>query len=196
MQDKSKPIVKKSGYVYAVIFSNNLIKVGRSYRNPEGRIRSHLSQAKLRGKNVRVSQQYISEKTFFSEEIEVSLIIHMSGQGERLNREWFLANAGFNFSELVVFASGEIHKCSLIDCVEPISDDGFDYFLDALDEHFAKKEQENNHSLDDKPKRPILDEMKQVWASLGVSIARGDRVDIPINQLKTLLDDAQFSGVD
>src|SRR5690554_988243 len=115
MQNESKPIVKKSGYVYAVIFSNNLIKVGRSYRDPEGRIRAHLSRAKLRGKGVEVSQKYVGEKTFFSEEIEASLINYMSGQGERLNSEWFLVNERFKFSELVAFASGEIRWHSHID---------------------------------------------------------------------------------
>ena len=196
MQNKSKPIVKKSGYVYAVIFSNDLIKVGRSRLNPEGRISTHLSQARLRGENVRVSQEYISEKTFFSKEIEASLICHMAGQCEKLNREWFLANDGFKFSELVAFASGEIHRHSLIDCVEPTSDADADYLIDAIDAHFAKKEQDPHRSVDDEPNRPILDEMKRAWASLGVSIARGDRVDIPINQLKDLLDDAQFTGID
>ena len=196
MQNKSNPIVKKSGYVYAVIFSNNLIKVGRSYLNPEGRIRAHLTQAKLRGKNVGVSQEHISEKTFFSEEIEASLISHMAGQCERLNREWFLANDGFEFSELVAFASSEIHKCSLVNCVEPVSDNDSDYIIDAIDAHFGKKEREIDRPLDEKPNCPILDEMKQVWARLGVAIAKGDRVDIPINQLKTLLDDAQFTGID
>lgn len=196
MQNESKPVVKKSGYVYAVIFSNNLVKVGRSYRDPEGRIRTHLSRAKLRGKGVEVSKKYVGEKTFFSKEIEASLINYMSGQGERLNSEWFLVNEGFKFSELVAFASGEILWHSHIDCVEPIVDCDSCPVLAALDAHFDKKEQEVHHSVDEKPERPILEEMKRAWVRLGVSIANGERVDVPINQLKALLDDAQITGIE
>lgn len=194
MQNESKPIVKKSGYVYAVIFSNDLIKVGRSYRDPEGRIRTHLANARLREKGVKVSQKYVGEKTFFSKEIEASLINYMSGQGERLNSEWFLANERFKFSELVAFATGEILGHSHIDCVEPIAD--YDSVLAALDAHFAKKEQDVHHSVDDKPERPILEEMTLAWVRLGAAIANGERVDVPINQLKALLDDAQLTGIE
>lgn len=196
MQNESKPIFKKSGYVYAVIFSNNLIKVGRSYQDPEGRIRTHLSHANLRGKGVEVSQKYVGEKTFFSEDIEASLINYMSGQGERLNREWFLANEGFKFSELVAFATGEILRHSHIDCVEPIADLDSCTILAGLDAHFGKKEQETHLCLGDEPEHPILEEIKLVWARLGMAIANRERVDVPINQLKALLDDAQLTGIE
>lgn len=196
MQNQSKPIVKKSGYVYAVIFSNNMIKVGRSDHDPEGRIRTHFTTARLFGKSVEVSQKYVGEKTFFSKEIEASLINYMSGQGERLNSEWFLVNDGFKFSELVDFASSEILWHSHIDCVEL----GVDYdrcpVLVALHERLYKKGQEVHYSVDDEPERPILEEMKRVWVSLGVSIANGERVDVPINQLKALLDNAQLTGIE
>lgn len=196
MQNESKPVVKKSGYVYAVIFSNNLVKVGRSYQNPEGRIKIHLSHAKLSGKGVEVSQEYVGEKTFFSKEIETTLINYMSGQAERLNREWFLANESFKFSELVAFTSGEILSHSHIDCVEQIVDYNSCPILAALDACFDKKEQDVHHSVDDNPERPMLEEMKRAWVRLGVSIANGERVDVPINQLKALLDDAQLTGIE
>lgn len=196
MQNEAKPIFKKSGYVYAVIFSNNLVKVGRSWQDPEGRIRIHLSNARLRGEGVEVSQKYVGEETFFSKEIEASLINYMSGQGERLNSEWFLVNEGFKFSELVAFASGEILRHSHIDCVEPTVDDYSSSIVAALDAHFYGKEQEVHNSVDEKPECPILEEIKRVWVRLGVSIVNGERVDVQINQLKALLDDAQLTGVE
>lgn len=196
MKNESKPIVKKTGYVYAVIFSNNLIKVGRSYRDPEGRIRNHLANARLHGKDVEVSQKYVGGKTFFSKEIEASLINYMSGQGERINSEWFLANERFKFSELVAFTSSEILRHLHIDCVEPSANYDSCHVLASIDARLGKKEQEVHHPVDDKPERPILEEMKLVWVRLGASIAKGERVDVPINQLKALLDDAQLTGID
>lgn len=68
--------------------------------------------------------------------------------------------------------------------------------LKALNANFGKKEQDVHHSVDDKPERPILEEMKRAWVMLGVSIANGERVDVPINQLKALLDDAQLTGIE
>ena len=44
--------------------------------------------------------------------------------------------------------------------------------------------------------KSIAEQIKDAHADLGVAISKGERVDVPINELKRLLDIAQTTGME
>lgn len=90
--------MKRSGFVYAVLFSDGWVKVGRG-KNPEIRIASHVNLSAMR--NAAEEKRFISGRIIGHVKAELEIINFCLANGERAyGREWF---KGIDFSKLESF---------------------------------------------------------------------------------------------
>ena len=92
----------KIGYVYAILMSDGMVKVGRSSKSVSSRIKSHALTAKLRG--VSIQKTVESGKLMDSRAAEKFLRnLCLSSSADVIAREWFM---GADFDEIEdIFAS-------------------------------------------------------------------------------------------